>query len=101
MLFFSVYEEDPDLNNEMEVSVSTCGVSHKMKLGYWAKPHIDVAYTRIWFILFHEKWLQIAFDVFLKNNSLYYFVVIKFYKQWNELYDFQTKQKLVSGSIKD
>lgn len=32
--FFSVYEEDPDLNNEMEVSVSTCGVSDRTKLGY-------------------------------------------------------------------
>lgn len=29
LFLFSVYEEDPGLNNEMEVSVSTCGASIK------------------------------------------------------------------------
>ncbi|KAF0765191.1 calmodulin-binding transcription activator 1 isoform X2 [Aphis craccivora] len=31
------YEEDPDLSNEMEVSVSTCSASNKIKLGQRAQ----------------------------------------------------------------
>lgn len=47
MLNFSVYEEDPDLNNEMEVSVSTCGASYNIKLGQQAR----LKYNKHLFIL--------------------------------------------------